>query len=98
VVVGKKVVVFHRVGKQELVEALDAASGQRLWKAEFEARYRNGYDKDLGPRCVPLVQDGKVYVFGAAGDLHCMALADGTAADDVMEAIMRSLSAMAAAS
>lgn len=77
VVVGKKVVVFHRVGKQELVEALDAASGQRLWKAEFEARYRNGYDKDLGPRCVPLVQDGKVYVFGAAGDLHCVALADG---------------------
>ena len=26
VVVGKKVVVFHRVGKQELVEALDAAN------------------------------------------------------------------------
>jgi outer membrane protein assembly factor BamB len=77
VVVGKKVVVFHRVGKQELVEALDAANGQRLWKAEFEARYRGGIDSDLGPRCVPLVQEGKVYVFGAAGDLHCVALADG---------------------
>ena len=76
-VVGKKVIVFHRVGKQELVEELDAGTGQRLWKAEFEARYRNGYDKDLGPRCVPLVQNGKVYVFGAAGDLHCVALADG---------------------
>jgi outer membrane protein assembly factor BamB len=77
VVVGKKVVVFHRVGKQELVEALDAGTGQRLWKAEFEARYRGGIDSDLGPRCVPLVQDGKVYVFGAAGDLHCLAMADG---------------------
>ena len=42
VVVGKKVVVFHRVGKQELVEALDTGTGQRLWKAEFEARYRGG--------------------------------------------------------
>lgn len=77
VVVGKKVVVFHRVGKQELVEALDAGGGQRLWKAEFNARYRGGIDSDLGPRCVPLVQDGKVYVFGAAGDLHCLSLADG---------------------
>jgi outer membrane protein assembly factor BamB len=77
VVVGKKVVVFHRVGKQELVEALDTGNGQRLWKAEFNARYRGGIDSDLGPRCVPLVQDGKVYVFGAAGDLHCVALADG---------------------
>ncbi len=77
VVVGNKVVVFHRVGNQELVEALDTATGQRLWKAEFAARYRGGIDSDLGPRCVPLVQDGKVYVFGAAGDLHCVALADG---------------------
>jgi outer membrane protein assembly factor BamB len=77
VVVGKKVVVFHRVGKQELIEAFDAVTGQRQWKAEFEARYRGGIDSDLGPRCVPLVSDGKVYVMGAAGDLHCVALADG---------------------
>lgn len=77
VVVGKKVIFFHRVGKQEVVEAIDTGSGQRLWKAEYEARYRGGIDSDLGPRCVPLVQDGKVYVFGAAGDLHCVALADG---------------------
>lgn len=77
VVVGKKVVVFHRLGKQELVEAFDVTTGQRQWKAEFEARYRNGYDKDHGPRCVPLAQDGTVYVFGAAGDMHCVNLADG---------------------
>jgi outer membrane protein assembly factor BamB len=77
VVVARKVIVFHRVGKQELVEALDAGTGQRLWKAEYEARYRGGFDRDLGPRCVPLVRDGKVYVFGAAGDLHCLTLANG---------------------
>lgn len=77
VVVGKKVVVFHRVGNQERVEALDADGGKPLWQADFPARYRGGIDSDTGPRCVPLVQDGKVYVFGAAGDLHCVALADG---------------------
>ena len=35
------------------------------------------FDRDSGPRCVPLVQDGKIYVFGAAGDLHCVNLLDG---------------------
>ncbi|MFN0017921.1 MAG: PQQ-binding-like beta-propeller repeat protein [Pirellulaceae bacterium] len=77
VVVGKKVVVFHRVGNQERVEALDVANGKSLWQADYKARYRGGIDSDLGPRCVPLVQDGKVYVFGAAGDMHCVQLADG---------------------
>jgi outer membrane protein assembly factor BamB len=77
VVVGKKVVVFHRVGNQERVEALDVANGKSLWQADYKARYRGGIDSDLGPRCVPLVQDGKVYVFGAAGDMHSVQLADG---------------------
>lgn len=77
VVVGKKVVVFHRLGNQERIEALDADGGKSIWQADFPARYRGGIDSDTGPRCVPLVQDGKVYVFGAAGDLHCVALADG---------------------
>jgi outer membrane protein assembly factor BamB len=77
VVVEKKVILFHRVKKQELVESLDALTGQRQWKAGFEARYRGGIDSDLGPRCVPLVSEGKVFVMGAAGDMHCVTLADG---------------------
>ena len=77
VVVGQKVVVFHRVGNQERVETLDTANGKQVWQADFKARYRGGIDSDIGPRCVPLVQNGKVFVFGAAGDLHCVALEDG---------------------
>ena len=34
-------------------------------------------DPDTGPRCVPLIHDGAVYLYGAAGDLHCVSLADG---------------------
>jgi outer membrane protein assembly factor BamB len=81
-VVGQRVIVFHRVAAQpradqERVEALDVASGRSLWKANFAATYRGGYDADKGPRCVPLAAGGSVYVFGAAGDLRCLALESG---------------------
>jgi outer membrane protein assembly factor BamB len=74
---GGRVVVFHRVGEAERVETLDAASGRTLWKADFEASYGGGINPDTGPRCVPLIHKDRVIVFGAAGDLHCVALADG---------------------
>src|SRR5206468_8577219 len=68
---------FHRVGASERVECLDAAGGKSQWKADFPATYKGGIDPDIGPRCVPLLADGVVYVFGAAGDLHSVALDTG---------------------
>jgi outer membrane protein assembly factor BamB len=78
-VVGKQVIVFHRQADQEVVESLDLATGKRNWKAEFLATYNGGIDSDKGPRCVPVVKDGRVFVFGAAGDLHCVSLDKGEA-------------------
>ena len=76
-VAGGKVIAFHRVEDQERIEAFDAAGGKSLWKADFDATYRGGIDADKGPRCVPLVAEGSVYAFGAAGDLHAVAAATG---------------------
>ncbi|MDX1944113.1 MAG: PQQ-binding-like beta-propeller repeat protein [Pirellulaceae bacterium] len=76
-VVGGRVIVFHRVGDLEVVEALDVATGKSLWRAEFAANYRGGIDRDTGPRCVPLLAEGRVFAFGAAGDLYCVALDSG---------------------
>ena len=76
-VAGGKAIAFHRVGDEERVQAFDAATGKPLWEADFQATYRGGIDADKGPRCVPLIQGESVYVFGAAGDLHAVALADG---------------------
>src|SRR4029453_3393027 len=61
-VVGERVIVFHRTGDSETVEALDAKSGKPLWKASFAATYVSRIDPDDGPRCVPLVADNRVYV------------------------------------
>jgi outer membrane protein assembly factor BamB len=76
-VVGERTIVFHRVGTSERVECLDAGTGQTQWKADFSADYRGGVNPDTGPRCVPLVADGVVFVFGAAGDLHAVVLETG---------------------
>jgi outer membrane protein assembly factor BamB len=76
-VVGNRVIVFHRVQASERVDCLDAANGRSQWTADFDASYRGGIDADKGPRCVPLVAGNAVYVFGAAGDLHAVALDTG---------------------
>ena len=78
VVAGERVVVFHRVGDSERIEALSAKSGKQLWKTDFAASYRGTINPDDGPRCVPAVAGDFVYVFGAAGDAYCVSLADGT--------------------
>jgi outer membrane protein assembly factor BamB len=77
VAAGNQVVIFHRMADSERVECLSAASGRSLWKTDFLAAYRGGIDPDTGPRCVPLIANGNVFVFGAGGDLHCVKLADG---------------------
>jgi len=76
-VVGNRVILFHRVGDSERVEALSANHGESLWQTDFKATYRGTINPDDGPRCVPVIHDDAVYVFGAAGDVHCVALADG---------------------
>jgi outer membrane protein assembly factor BamB len=59
----------------ERVLCFDDASGEMLWKHEYERAYTVSYP--LGPRVTPTVADGKVYTLGAEGDLLCLAAADG---------------------
>jgi outer membrane protein assembly factor BamB len=77
IVSGGKVVVFHRVADQELVECLDAKSGKELWKQSFPTRYTDNFGFDNGPRATPCVADGRLFVFGANGNLHAMDFATG---------------------
>ena len=74
---GNRVVIFHRVGDDERLEALAADTGDSLWKEDFPSTYQGGINPDIGPRCVPLIHRGAVYAFGAAGSIHCVQLEDG---------------------
>ena len=72
-----QVVLFHRQRDEQIVEAIEVASGTTLWKHSSPTRYVSSISDDNGPRCVPLVSGGRVVVFGAEGDLICLNLKGG---------------------
>lgn len=77
VVAGDRLVLFHRVGGAEVVEALDAATGGVLWRYDYPTTYRDDFGFDEGPRSVPVVHGGRVYTFGAQGRLHAVDVETG---------------------
>jgi len=76
-VVGGRLILFHRVGKEEVVDAFDAATGAQQWHNAYPTTYRDDFGFDEGPRAVPVVSGGIVYTFGAEGQLHAIDLASG---------------------
>jgi len=78
VIAGSRVVFFHRLDKDEVVECFEAATGKPVWAFKYPTRYRDDFGFDNGPRCAPLIADGKVFTLGAEGRLHCLKLEDGT--------------------
>jgi outer membrane protein assembly factor BamB len=77
VVAGDWLILFHRVGDEEVVEGLDAASGKERWKFAYPTRYRDLLGKGNGPRSTPLIAGKRVYTFGAEGSMHCLELETG---------------------
>src|SRR5206468_6392575 len=77
VVAGYRLIPFHRVGSEEVVEALDARTGSPRWRFAYPTTYRDDFGFDEGPRAVPVVAQNRVYTFGAEGQLHALDLADG---------------------
>lgn len=77
VVAQNRLILFHRVSDQEVVEAFDARTGTSQWRYAYPTSYRDDFGFDEGPRAVPVVVDGVVYTFGAEGQLHALDLATG---------------------
>ena len=74
---GDFIYLFHKVGRDEVVECRQAATGERVWQAGTPSDYSGGYSSDGGPRCVPLLSADRVFVFGAGGQLTCLNRTDG---------------------
>jgi outer membrane protein assembly factor BamB len=60
----------NKINSTERVLCLDEKTGKQLWKHEYDCPYQISYP--AGPRCTPLVHDGKVYTLGAMGNLYCL--------------------------
>ncbi len=59
----------------ERVLCLDEATGQPQWKHEYPVKYAISYPS--GPRCTPVINEGKAYTLGAEGNLFCFDLDSG---------------------
>ncbi len=77
VVADARLVLFHRVGGEEVLEAFDAATGEPIWRYAYATTYRDDFGFDEGPRSSPVVADGRVFTFGAQGQLHAVDLESG---------------------
>lgn len=70
-------VLFHREGPEEIVEALDPQTAVARWRFAYPSAYQDPYGYNNGPRCAPLVTSNRVFTFGAEGKLACLDLASG---------------------
>ena len=77
VVAGDRLVIFHRVADEEVVDALDARTGAPRWHFAYRTSYRDDFGFDEGPRAVPVIAQNRVFTFGAEGQLHALDLATG---------------------
>jgi outer membrane protein assembly factor BamB len=72
VVQEEKVILFTRIGDEEVVECLDAAKGTTKWKHRYPTKYNDDFGFDAGPRATPTIAEGKVFTVGAEGLLTCL--------------------------
>ena len=65
---------MYRKGDNEVVIALDAATGKTMWEYSYAAPFSAEYDmtNGPGPHATPLVTGNLVFSSGATGKLHCV--------------------------
>jgi outer membrane protein assembly factor BamB len=74
---GGALVLHHRVGGEEIVETMDAATGETKWKQSYPSSFTDPFGYNNGPRCTPLLTEDRCFTFGAEGVLLCLDRATG---------------------
>lgn len=68
---------FDRYGDQTRLTCLDAKTGQLLWRHEYPTDYEDRLGYNNGPRCSPVIDGDRIYLYGAEGMLYCVSAKDG---------------------
>lgn len=74
---GGRLFTMYQRGEQEVVVALDTATGRTLWEHASHAPITANMSRAPGPRSTPLVTAGAVFTTGATGRLHALEPATG---------------------
>ncbi len=68
---------FERDDEQATLLCLKAETGDELWRFQYPTNYEDLLGYNNGPRCSPVIDDNRVYIYGAEGKLHCLRASDG---------------------
>lgn len=71
------VILFHRTGDFEVVEALHAVTGKPRWTKAYPTTFHAQVGGENGPLCVPTIAGDRIVTYGAQGVLSCWSLVDG---------------------
>ncbi|MBG88214.1 MAG: hypothetical protein CMO80_15105 [Verrucomicrobiales bacterium] len=74
---GDLLVLHHRLGNEEIVDALERDTAKPVWRHKYPTRYIDPFGYNNGPRCTPLLTADRCYTFGAEGRLCCLELKTG---------------------
>jgi outer membrane protein assembly factor BamB len=77
VIAGDRLILFHRIGDNEVVEFLDVGAGKPMWKFSYPTDFADGQTGVHGPRSTPVIAGSKVVTLGAEGMLNCLTLEKG---------------------
>jgi outer membrane protein assembly factor BamB len=74
---GELLVLHHRVGDEEVLEAFNAANGKPVWRHAYPSTFVDPFGYNNGPRCTPWLTTNRCHAFGAEGRLLCLELQTG---------------------
>ena len=69
---------FDQTGRTVRLTCLESETGNELWHFDYDSDYQDLYGYDNGPRCYPIVDDDRVYIYGAEGLLQCLDVRNGS--------------------
>jgi outer membrane protein assembly factor BamB len=78
--VGNRIYMFSRQGEDEVMSALDAANGMRLWQTAYPAPFTMmsaAAPHGKGPKSTPVFNNGKLYSIGMVGTITAWDAATG---------------------
>jgi len=71
ITVGDRVYAFSRQNEDEVMRALDAATGKTIWETKYNATYKPNpaatRTHGTGPKSTPTFADGRLYTLGMSG-------------------------------
>ena len=81
ITVGDRVYAFSRQGEDEVMRALDAATGKTIWETKYNATYKPNpaatRTHGTGPKSTPTFADGRLYTLGMSGVVTAFDAATG---------------------